>query len=66
MNCIIDLPDATVLIKNYGYAAVLIATVENISSNTIGYYSEIEPFKRYITNTACVELILTNPISITL
>ena len=50
----IKLLDVTSLIQNYGYAAVLIVTLENMSSNTTWYYGEIEPVNKFRTKLTCV------------
>ena len=62
MTCILEFLDLNSLIQTYGYAAVLLTTVENISSNITWYCGEIEPFNKFRTNLICVECILLKPI----
>ena len=56
MTWILEFLDVTSLIQNYGYAAVLITTVYNMSSNTSW------TVYKFITNPTCVECIFLNPI----
>ena len=54
MTFILQFLDVNRLIHTSGYAAVILNTVENMSSNTTWYCGEIEPFNKFITNSTCV------------
>ena len=62
MTWILVFFDVTSLIQTSRYAAMLLTTIENISSNKTWYCGEIEPVNRFRTNPTRVKCIFSNPI----
>ena len=62
MTWIIEFLDMTSLIQNYRSAAVLLTTVQKMSSNKACCCGKIEPVHKFRTKPICVECIIMNPI----
>ena len=62
MTWILEFLDVASLIQTSESTAVLLTTVDNMSSNMTWYFGEIEPVNKFGTNPTCVECILLKAI----